>query len=313
MQGFFEYFVIYGKKYLKISKKRGVYPLHCRTDMAFESHQRLTEGGKECSGVTADSYSEEGMTVREVRVSTPEAARKIGKPQGSYLTLELFEHWQTDNDGILKAAALLSRHLRPLLPQKGTVLVAGLGNLRITPDSIGPLTVDRVIVTRHLTGNMPELFGSMRPVCAIKAGVLGTTGVETAELIRGVCSRVRPAAVIAVDALASLSTERLCRSFQLSDTGIVPGSGACNPRRALNAGTLGVPVIALGVPTVVDADTIIGEATGQTPDYDSHGSFLVTPKDIDALAEKSAKVLGYAINLALQGDMSIADMEQFLC
>ena len=284
-----------------------------RTDMAFESHQRLTDSGIECLGVDSRSYSEDGLTVREVRVCTDEGARKIGKPRGSYLTLEAPEHWQTDCDGVLKAASVLSRHLRGLLPEGGEVLVAGLGNMRITPDSVGPLTVDRVIVTRHLIGNMPGLFGSMRPVCAIKAGVLGTTGVETAELIRGVCARVRPAAVIAVDALASLSTARLCRTFQLSDTGIVPGSGACNARRALNAHTLGVPVIALGVPTVVDADTIIGEATGKAPDSNTHGSFLVTPNDIDALVEKSAKVLGYAINLALQGDMSVADMEQFLC
>ena len=288
-------------------------PLKNRTDMAFEAHELLANSGVECSGVDSRSCTEDGMTVRKLTVRTLGGARKIGKPQGSYLTLEAPEHWQADNDGMLKAATVLSRHIRPLLPKEGTVLVAGLGNMSITPDALGPLTVDRVIVTRHLIGNMPELFGSMRPVCAVKVGVLGTTGVETAEIVKGVCSRVRPVAVIAVDALASLSTRRLCRTFQLSDTGIVPGSGACNARRALNAHTLGVPVIALGVPTVVDADTIIGEATGIQASCNSHGSFLVTPKDIDALVEKSAKVIGYAINLALQGDMSVADMEQFLC
>jgi len=317
MQEFFEYFVMYDKKYPKIIKKRGVFCMKNRTDMAFESHQRLTSGGKTVAGVHTQQQQEEGMTLRKLTVSTLDAARRLGKPQGVYVTLEAPAHWQTDNDGIIKAARLLSPHLKAVLPQKGTVLVAGLGNTRITPDSLGPLTVDKVIVTRHLRAGMPGLFGSMRSVCAVKAGVLGTTGVETAELIRGICARVRPAAVIAVDALASLSVARLGRTFQLSDSGIVPGSGACNARRALNADTLGVPTVALGVPTVVDADTIAAEMLGKTdPSEDREqngGEFFVTPTDIDALVEKSAKVLAYAINIALQGDMSVSDMEQFLC
>ena len=281
--------------------------------MAFEAHSRLKSAGRACEGVHSEEWDEEGMRLQAVTVLNSEGERAIGKPRGKYLTLELPQNWQADAEGATRAARLLARELGELLPREGTVLVAGLGNTRITPDSIGPLTVDRVIATRHLHSSMPEIFGHMRSVCAVKAGVLGCTGVESAEIIRGVYSHVRPSAVIAVDALASLSTERLGRTFQLSDTGVVPGSGACNSRKALNRDTLGLPVIALGVPTVVDADTIAREMTGEEGKHTDSRSFLVTPNDIDLIAEKSAKILSYAINMALHGEMTAAEIEQFLC
>ena len=287
-----------------------------RTDMAFETHQSLLSKGKKCRGIQSEEYEREDMTVSRIRVCSPEGAEAMGKPEGTYITLSANRGWQADNDGVLRAAHVFASLLQPLLPPSGTVMVVGLGNTRITPDSIGPAAVDRVIVTRHLIDTMPDMFSGMRPVCAVKTGVLGCTGLETAETIKGICSRVRPAAVIAIDALASLSVHRLGCTFQMSDTGIVPGSGACNARRALDKNTLGVPVIALGVPTVVDADTIVADALkgmGEGVRQPDFPDFLVTPKDIDALVEKGAKVLGYAINLALQGDMSVADMEQFLC
>ena len=284
-----------------------------RTDMAFEAHSRLKSAGRTCRGVHSEEWDEEGLRLRAVTVLSGEGEKAIGKPRGKYLTLELPQDWQADAEGATRAARLLARELGELLPREGTVLVAGLGNTRITPDSIGPLTVDGVIATRHLHGSMPEVFGHMRSVCAVKAGVLGCTGVESAEIIRGVCSHVRPSAVIAVDALASLSTERLGRTFQLSDTGVVPGSGACNARKALNRDTLGLPVIALGVPTVVDADTIAREMTGEETEHTEGRSFLVTPNDIDLIAGKSAKVLSYAINMALHGEMTPTEIEQFLC
>lgn len=156
----------------------------------------------------------------------------------------------------------------------------------------------------------------MRPVCALASGVLGTTGIETAEIVRGAVARVQPAAVVAIDAMASRSLDRLCRTFQMSDTGIVPGSGACNPRHALNSDSLGVPVIALGVPTVVEARTLaLDLVPGGQLDEDKgpHADMLVSPKDIDLQVAKCAKVLGYALNLALQGHMTSAEMEQYLC
>lgn len=286
-----------------------------RTDMAFEAHQRLGKTLKNHNGIESELYQYGQMTVSKIKVCSKDGEEAIGKPMGNYITVTAPENWQGDIESIENAANLLGKLMSKLLPQKGTVLVVGLGNRYITPDSLGPVTVDKIIVTRHLLGKMPSSFGGMRSVCAIKTGVLGCTGVETAEIVKGVVDRVSPAAVIAIDALASLSTKRLCRSFQISDTGIVPGSGAYNARKALDEKTLGVPVIALGVPTVVDADTIVADALKGADNITAAPlpDFLVTPKDIDALIEKSAKVLGYAVNIALQGDMSVADMEQFLC
>ena len=211
---------------------------------------------------------------------------------------------------------MTNKEIKKLIPEEGTVLVAGLGNEKITPDALGPLTLEHLIVSRHLIDAMPSEFGSLRPVCALSPGVLGTTGIETAELLRGAVARVQPSAVVAVDAMASRSLERLCRTFQLSDTGIAPGSGACNPRQELNRQTLGIPVIALGVPTVVEARTLALDLVphGQldeksTPD----AGMLVSPKDIDLQVDKCAKTLGYALNLALQGQMTAAEIEQDLC
>jgi spore protease len=296
-------------------QKRGGNKVTGRTDMAFEAHQRIKKEGKCLDGIKSELFCRGGTRISKIRVCSKKGEELIGKPMGNYITITAPESWQADHEAIENTAGILGELLSELLPQRGTVLVVGLGNPAITPDSLGPATVDKIIVTRHLLGKSPVHFGGMRSVCAVKAGVLGCTGVETAEIVKGVVDRVSPAAVIAVDALASLSTNRLCRSFQISDTGIVPGSGAYNSRRALDEKTLGVPVIALGVPTVVDADTIVSDALKDSNNTVSakFPDFLVTPKDIDALIEKCAKVLGYGINIALQGDMSVADMEQFLC
>ena len=176
--------------------------------------------------------------------------------------------------------------------------------------------MDCTLATRHLIGQAAAYFGDWRPVSAVAAGVVGSTGVESAELIRGAVKQAQPSAVIAIDALAARSLERLCRTFQLSDAGITPGSGACNPRQGLNAETLGIPVIALGVPTVVEARTLALDLMPQgrqdektAPD----AGMLVSPRDIDLQVAKCARVLGYAVNLALQGDLDAVEMEQFLC
>jgi spore protease len=166
---------------------------------------------------------------------------------------------------------------------------------------------------------MPADFRAFRSVCAVTAGVLGLTGIETAEIVRGVTEHVQPAAVIAIDALAAMDAVRLCRTFQLTDTGITPGSGTGGTRGAITKQTLGVPVIAIGVPTVIDAATLaMGalEAAGAKPpaklSFSEIENLLVTPKDIDALISKSARTIGFAVNLALHGDMSLSEMEQFL-
>ena len=209
--------------------------------------------------------------------------------------------------------------LKELVPPEGPVLVVGLGNRAMTPDAVGPLTADHVLVTRHLISAMPRQFSGFRPVSVMRSGVLGTTGVESAEAVRGLASEVKPACVIAVDALASRRVGRVCAAVQLSDTGIIPGSGVGNHRHPLNAETLGVPVIAIGVPTVVDSATLAAdllEETGVT-DYDeeklraSRQNLMVTPRDIDQQVRDLGKVIGYGINWALQ-DLDIDEMNALL-
>ncbi len=201
------------------------------------------------------------------------------------------------------------------MPEKGPVLIVGLGNRSITADSLGPYVLEKVIVTRHLLATMPDAFSGFRDVSAVATGVLGVTGIETQEIVKGLCQHIKPACIIAIDALASRSLDRLGRTFQLSDSGIIPGEGAQNRRFSIDKETTGVPVIAIGVPTVVEALTLALDLMGDAfheQVLPAGGDFLVTPSGIDALISKSAKAIGYGINLALHGDMSLSDMEQFL-
>jgi spore protease len=285
-----------------------------RTDLALERLEDLS--GQTLPGVESRQWRQSPLSIHRITVTDSRGEQAIGRPRGQYLTAQMEPEALSDSQWIFRSATVLAQLLRPMLPAKGTVLVAGLGNRALTPDALGPMTLEHLMVTRHLIDIMPGEFGHLRPVCALAAGVLGSTGMETVEILRGAAQRVEPSAIIAVDAMASRSLERLCRTFQLSDTGIAPGSGACNPRQELNAHTMGVPVIALGVPTVVEARTLAMELVpdGQldeksTPD----AGMLVSPKDIDLQVAKCAKVLGYALNLALQGHMTAAEMEQYLC
>ena len=235
-----------------------------RTDLAVEA----IENHKSAAALPHVRQSDrtlEGFAVHEVRILSEDAAREIGKPQGRYLTLELDALIRREEDAFPRACKALSTLLRELLPRPndGPVLIAGLGNRMITPDAIGPQTADHVIATRHLVAQSPAIFADWRPVSALAPGVLGQTGVETGEVICGVLDRVRPAAVIAVDALAAGRLSRLLRTVQLADTGITPGAGVGNARAALNKETLGVPVIAVGVPTVVDGATLAHEISSQ--------------------------------------------------
>ena len=198
--------------------------------------------------------------------------------------------------------------------------MVGLGDRAITPDAVGPKTADHTLVTRHLVERSPEQFGAFRPVAALAAGVLGTTGMESGELVRAAAEKVRPARIIAVDALASRSLKRVCRTVQLSDTGIVPGSGVGNHRSALDQSSLGVPVLALGVPTVVDAATLCADVLAEAGLEGMHpralgdmaAGVIVTPREIDSDVGDLSKVLGYAINLALQPGLSLSDLELLL-
>lgn len=290
-----------------------------RTDLAVEA----IENHKTAAALPHVRQSDrmlEGFAVHEVRILSKDAAREIGKPPGRYLTLELDALIRREEDAFPRACKALSTLLRELLPRPndGPVLIAGLGNRMITPDAIGPQTADHVIATRHLVAQSPAIFADWRPVSALAPGVLGQTGVETGEVICGVLDRVRPAAVIAVDALAAGRLSRLLRTVQLADTGITPGAGVGNARAALNKETLGVPVIAVGVPTVVDGATLAHEISSQLgqPDCEALDDLsqpvMITTRDIDREVADTSRMIGYAVNMALHPHLSVADIDLYL-
>ena len=290
-----------------------------RTDLAVEAIENHKTAAT-LPHVRQSDRTLEGFAVHEVRILSEDAAREIGKPQGRYLTLELDALIRREEDAFPRACKALSTLLRELLPHPndGPVLIAGLGNRMITPDAIGPQTADHVIATRHLVAQSPAIFADWRPVSALAPGVLGQTGVETGEVICGVLDRVRPAAVIAVDALAAGRLSRLLRTVQLADTGITPGAGVGNTRAALNEETLGVPVIAVGVPTVVDGATLAHEISSQLGQPacealdDLSQPVMITTRDIDREVADISRMIGYAVNMALHPHLSVADIDLYL-
>lgn len=286
--------------------------LEKRTDLALEARelwQETAEKTTRLSGVKATEGQLEGYPLTRVDILDDAGEAALGKPRGSYRTLDLTAYWQRQRGSFERAVRAVGAQLRELLPEDGTVLVAGLGNRAMTPDAIGPLTTEHLLVTRHLIAAQPRRFSGFRPVAALRSGVLGTTGVESAEAVRGIAEEISPACIIAVDALASRRTERVCTTVQLADTGIVPGSGVGNHRRALNRETLGVPVISVGVPTVVDAATLAADlleeaGLGHVDDdvlRRGRSNLMVTPRSIDAQVRELSKIIGYGINCALQG------------
>ena len=299
--------------------------LQRRTDLAVEAHQLFTESAEQetrLQGVKAYDTQREGYKVTTVEILDQRGAQALGKPVGKYVTVELDGLMRREADAFGRAARALAAELGQLLDLKegAPALVVGLGNRAITPDAIGPGAADHTLVTRHLVEQVPEHFGAFRPVAALAAGVLGTTGVESGELAKAVAEKIKPGCVIAVDALASRSMDKVCRTVQLADTGIVPGSGVGNHRAALNRETLGVPVIAVGVPTVVDAATLAADVLAEAGkgELDPQtlggvgGDLMVTPRDIDQRVADMAKVIGYGINLALQPGLTVEDVELFL-
>lgn len=292
-----------------------------RTDLALEARELWQESAERTTrlmGVKATKSKLEGYPVTRVDILDHRGEEALGKPQGSYFTIDLTTFWQRKADFFERAVRAVGSQLKALLPPEGSALVIGLGNAAMTPDAVGPLTLDSVLITRHLISAMPRQFAGFRPVAVFRTGVLGTTGVESAEAVRGLVEQVRPSLVIAVDALASRRMGRVCTTVQLSDTGIVPGSGVGNHRSALNAETLGVPVIAMGIPTVVDAATLAADLLEESgiehvdeEKLRENGTFMVTTRDIDQQVRDLSKVVGYGINWALQ-DLEIEEMNALL-
>ena len=292
-----------------------------RTDLAVEA-EALARAGQETpapEGVRVQEERREGCPVTRVEILDERGEEALGKPRGSYLTIDLATFWQRKADFFERAVRAVGGQLKTLLPPEGAALVVGLGNRAMTPDAVGPLATDSVLITRHLIAAMPKHFAGFRPVAVQRTGVLGTTGVESAEAVRGLVEQVQPSMVIAVDALASRRVGRVCATVQLSDTGIIPGSGVGNHRAALNQETLGVPVVSIGIPTVVDAATLavdlLEEAGVEHVDGDklrgNRQNMMVTPQDIDQQVRDLSKVVGYGINWALQ-DLEIEEINALL-
>jgi len=258
-----------------------------RTDLAAECLNMEEDLPK---GILCHRQPLEKGSILLVEISDEEGARHIGKPQGIYVTLECEPLWQDGDAPELVEA--LAGGLRQLLPQEGAVLVVGLGNREITADALGPAAAEKIFVTRHLGDTFPEL----RQVAALAPNVLGKTGMEAVETIKAVVESIHPSAVIAVDAMAAASTERLGSTVQLSNSGIVPGSGVLNARKALNEETLHVPVIALGIPTVVDVGMLHDEP------------MMCTPRQIDQLIQRGANLLAMAVNRALHPSFSLEEL-----
>ncbi len=291
--------------------------LTIRTDMAAEAHRLWQEKTGETTrlpGVLARDEELEGFPLTRVEILDGEGEAALGKPRGVYLTLDVSALWRREEGVFQRVVRAVAALLEPLLPEKGPVLAAGLGNPAMTPDALGPRMLDHLLVTRHLGEVLPDL----RSVAGIGAGVLGSTGMEAAEWIRGATDHVKPAGVVVVDALAARSLDRLCSSIQISDTGLIPGSGVGNHRLALNREGLGMPVVSVGVPTVVSVETaakdLLTQAGGdeaKIPALRGRGLF-VTPDSIDAKIRELAKAVGYGLNLALQPGLEIEDLEALL-
>ncbi len=276
-----------------------------RTDLALESLAQTQVR----EGITEHKRGEH-FSITEIHIADDESGKPLGKGKGRYITLE-GQSLSRFSDDFEQMALEFAAELRPLLPESGGILVAGLGNQEITPDALGPRAAAKVLATRHLRQELAaedEAFlKNLRQVSVLAAGVLGQTGIETAELLLAVCDKIQPAAVIAVDALACSSLHRLGTTVQLSDAGIAPGSGVANHRMALTAENFGVPVIGVGVPTVIGMRTIAEDLTGYPPKLPGK-DMMVTPRDVDRLISQAAHLLSCGINLALHPQMDYADV-----
>ena len=299
-----------------------------RTDLALEQRERFVSDQIEIPGVAVEETYDDMCEVRvtTVRIETENGAAVMGKPVGNYITLEAPKMAEADESYHREISGKIMEVLEGCLPEKEdgqSILIIGLGNRNVTPDALGPLVVEHLDITRHLVKEYGKyaLGGEAdRLVSAVVPGVMGQTGMETVEIVRGIVEETEPDFVIAIDALAARSVRRLNRTIQIADTGIAPGSGVGNHRNAITEETVGVPVIAIGVPTVVDAATIVGDSIEEyvakcrdegmrenkehlIPPY-LYGMF-VTPKDIDETMERTSYTISEALNALAAGQAHI--------
>ncbi len=311
-----------------------------RTDLALERrdlYRKAHNIQEEIDGIEAEEESlgeqkEEQINISRVKVTNENGEKAINKPIGNYITIDIKNFKNISQDGIQKTSEIVTNELKKLIQNQITdldpILVVGLGNIYVTPDALGPKVINEIDITRHLLQYMPEVLEEgTREISAISPGVLGTTGIETLEILKGIVENTKPKLLIVIDALASRSIERISSSIQLADTGIVPGAGVDNTRKEISKNTLGIPVIAIGIPTVVDAATIAADSltlliqevqnNGESNNFlnklqeeDKYNlikevlspeeyNFIVTPKEIDGLIEKMKDVIARGINFAV--------------
>lgn len=292
--------------------------MEMRTDLALEAKEQKSS---QTDGVDIEIRHGNKLKITSMHVRTTDAAQKLQKPVGNYITIEHMPLTDTVRDAH-EQTETLADELRTMLPSDGAVLVAGLGNGDITPDALGVRSAAAVLATRHITGEWARCAGldNLRPVSVISPGVLGQTGIESAEMIGSIVRSIKPSAVVVIDSLASRSLSRLGCTVQLTDTGISPGAGVQNSRAEISKDTLGVPVIAVGVPTVVDAQTLMLDILGHdkinaeeqkklTPRGER---MIVTPSEIDLLIDRASAIIGMALNRALHKNISAEDL-RLLC
>lgn len=280
--------------------------LHVRTDLASEAHALLSPSVTEYDGIAAHEEDLHGLHVVAVDILNDNGAALINKPVGKYSTLTLSGRFERGAEQFTSAVCAIAElvHRCAGTDNISSCLVAALGNPDITPDAVGPIAAANILVTRHLKEGHVSGFDGFSSCALCRTGVLGTTGVESAAQIRALVDVVRPQLVIAVDALAGSDLSTLCRTVQVCNSGIAPGSGVGNDREALCEKTLGVPVIAIGVPTVIDASAF-------AEDEELQGMF-VTPRDIDFLVRAAGKLIGYGINLAVHKGLRVEDVDMLI-
>lgn len=312
--------------------------------MAIEAHETLaaanisdkdTKGGEFVpNGVSiSEKYQKEYIKITHVNIENKKGSQTLGKPIGQYTTIETvgtLDEYEEYYEDLCYSCAEEIKHLAdPHLKDGDTVLVAGLGNRRITADALGPKVVSSLMITRHLRAYIPEEIDMrIRPVCAISPGVLGTTGIETNEIIKSIASEIKPSLVIIIDALCSGKISRLNSTIQITDTGITPGGGVGNKRKTIDMNSLGIPVIAIGVPTVVDAatiaiegiETVTDDSIIDNPDDESKirsvfrgkfGNMIVAPKDVDTVIDGISSIIADGINIAMHRGITLREVRTY--
>lgn len=279
-----------------------------RTDLTLEAAQQLTKTTP-LEGVIKNECHKADLNITEIIVETDSAAENLGKPKGKYITIHSELPLENHPDNFNERVDILAEEINKLCENKENILVVGLGNKSITPDSLGPDVADQTFATRHIKQLAEDVDTSdLSTVSVLKTGVLGDTGIESSETVRAVCDMIKPSVVIVIDALACSEVSNLGTTIQLCDTGISPGSGVENARKELSEQTLGTKVIAIGVPTVVDMQTI-SEYVFETPSPNKEmNNMMVTPRSIDKLIMRVSRLIAMGINRAFQPNLSIEDI-----